>query len=380
MPRTSIGKTVFDAAIDRMVALYSEGHRIVVSFSAGKDSGCVLEVCIIAAAITGRLPVEVIMRDEEIMFPGTFEYAERVAARGEVDFNWIYCCQPITNVYNRANPYWWVFDPLLQPEQWLRTPPSFARYSSDLNIVKLVTTQKFPPAPGKDLFCVLGLRVEESSKRKLYLHASGGYTTLPNKLGVRNARPIYDWTDGDVWRAISTNEWDYNEAYDVMHRCGLPKRDLRISPPMMHVASLKNLQIAAKAYPTWFDKVCERLEGVRSAAGYGKRAVTPHRKLNETWKDCFHRTCIDEAPAWIAERCRMIEAHSIETHSKHSSTELPDQSKCHYCYGNTGCYKSLCMLAYGGDPFSSKFDFLPFVEPDFFRPGSGSWGGMRPSF
>ena len=70
--RGHTGASVFDAAIDRMLVLYEEGHRVIVSFSGGKDSGICLEICRIAATIANRLPVEVAMRDEEIMLPGTF--------------------------------------------------------------------------------------------------------------------------------------------------------------------------------------------------------------------------------------------------------------------------------------------------------------------
>lgn len=36
MPRRELIQNVFDAALDRMLALYNGGHRVVVSFSAGK--------------------------------------------------------------------------------------------------------------------------------------------------------------------------------------------------------------------------------------------------------------------------------------------------------------------------------------------------------
>src|SRR5688572_16949050 len=65
---------VYDAALQRLVDAYKEGHRLVVAFSAGKDSTAVLEMAIQAARITGNLPVEAWMRDEEIMYPGTYEY------------------------------------------------------------------------------------------------------------------------------------------------------------------------------------------------------------------------------------------------------------------------------------------------------------------
>jgi len=49
-----------------MVEVYEAGHHVVVSFSAGKDSGVCLEVCLLAAKETGNLPLDVVMRDEEI--------------------------------------------------------------------------------------------------------------------------------------------------------------------------------------------------------------------------------------------------------------------------------------------------------------------------
>ena len=133
MPRTNTGNNVFDEALQRMVSIYREGHRVVVSFSTGKDSTVLLEICIIAAEITGRLPVDVVLRDEELMFPGTYEFAERVANRPEVNMVWIVANNPIVNVYDRANPYFWVMDPELQPSEWMREAPSWATKITEQN-------------------------------------------------------------------------------------------------------------------------------------------------------------------------------------------------------------------------------------------------------
>jgi len=381
MSRIGLGQDVLTTAIERMEALYGAGHRIVVSFSAGKDSGACLEICIEAARRTGRLPVEVLMRDEEIMFPGTYEYAERVAARPEVEFHWIYACQPIINIFNRKNPYWWVFDPDLPPERLVRQPPAIAYQIPDKNIEKMNDPSRFPPPEGKELYSVVGLRVQESSRRRLGLHSSKGYVTKPGRNGVRLARPIYDWEDGDIWLAHRDLAWDYNRAYDVMHKLGVSRSRLRIAPPTMNAAGVGHLQVAAKAWPNWFDAVCERLPGVRTAAMFGKRAVEPIRRDGESWEACFKRTCIEEAPAaWISERSVKVMNTVLSFHRHHSTKPLPQVSICPHCTGGVGSWRYLARAMFNGDPFCAKTSFcMPYVEPEFFRPGAGTWGG-KPVF
>jgi predicted phosphoadenosine phosphosulfate sulfurtransferase len=101
---------VYEAALQRAVDMCKQGHRLIVAFSAGKDSTIVLELMLEAARLTGTLPLEVWMRDEEIMFPGTYEYAERIAQRPEIKFHWLVAGEAEVNIFNRQNPYWWVFD------------------------------------------------------------------------------------------------------------------------------------------------------------------------------------------------------------------------------------------------------------------------------
>lgn len=384
--RRLLARNVFDEAVERMAHIYEGGHRVVCSFSGGKDSGVCLEVCIIAATMAGRLPVDVIMRDEEIMYPGTFEYAERVAARPEVAFRWIVANQPVINVFNRVDPYFWTFDPLLPPGEWVREPPAIAEWVQDMNIESMVHPARFPPGEGKDLFAVIGLRVSESMRRRLSIHSARGHLTKRNPHGTRNCRPIYDWGDGDVWKAIRDHAWDYNHAYDAMNKMGVPARALRIAPPTMNAQSVGQLNVAARAWPVWFDRVCRRLPGVRTAAMFGKRAVQPSRRLGESWHDTFHRAWIEEAPAWIAERAAAVEAAYLKGHRAHAGgAPFPEAAGCAHCSGSRGIssYKGLTQALYGGDPFclrvSGGMGIVP-VDPEFFRPGSGTWGAGKPTW
>lgn len=373
--RRKLGVDVFNAALDRMVTLYGEGHRVVCAFSGGKDSTCCLELCRLAAKLTKRGPVEAIMRDEEIMLPGTFEYCKRVAQYPDVDFHWVSARQPIVNIYNRAAPYFWVFDPQLKPEEWVRQPPDFCEFIDEKQLNHIITAAEFPPPKGKDTFDVLGLRVQESPSRTFGILSSKGYTTKRRKTGVRACRPIYDWSDGDVWKAIEDNGWDYNTAYTTMYRLGISRRGLRIAPPTLAAGNWKLMKAASRAWPQWFSRVCRRLPGVRSVCLFGKRVITPERKDDETWEECFRRECIENAPGWIAERSKIVEEGTLKKHRRHSSTLFPQINICGPCgMLGLGSWKSIAAVMFNGDPFAMKAPwYLKPIDPEFFREGAGGW-------
>jgi predicted phosphoadenosine phosphosulfate sulfurtransferase len=379
---------VYDAAVQRMVDVYKDGHRVLVSFSAGKDSTCAMEVCIQAARITGNLPVEVWMQDEEIMYPGTYEYAERVASRKEVKFHWLICGEPQINIFNRKEPFYWVFDPLLREDQWMRKPPSFARKTDEQDLYNIVNPQSFPPPEGKFLFVCMGVRASESRMRNMMIHSSGGAISKAtvikgsglDRSNERHIRPIYDWTTNDVWHAINENGWDYNRAYDVFARFGVKRERQRIGPVAMTTHGVRLIQIASKAWPEWFDRLSIRLPGIRLGAAYGVLAAMPVRRPNETWQDAYQRVNIDEAPEWIAERATIYRASAIATHARHSTQPIMEMSPCPSCHVGRVSWKNMTIGMYSGDPYMLNVACpeLGYVQPEFFRPGSGYWGNNKP--
>ena len=73
MGQLGLGVNVFDAAVQRLTALYRAGHRVVVALSGGKDSTVCLELAVLAARECDRLPVEAFFVDEEVSVPGVAE-------------------------------------------------------------------------------------------------------------------------------------------------------------------------------------------------------------------------------------------------------------------------------------------------------------------
>jgi predicted phosphoadenosine phosphosulfate sulfurtransferase len=333
-----------------------------------------LEVCIEAARRVGRLPVDAIMRDDEILLPGTFEYAERTAARPEVNLAWIYSQQASINFFNREDPFWWAFDPILDSSEWVRIPPPFAELRRGYTLSHIVRLEDYPPDPGKETFAVVGIRAAESPRRMMSIHSAGGCITKPQSDGIRKARLIYDWSDGDVWLAYKKFEWDRNRAYDALTRAGVPARRQRIAVPTLNVAGIEGLQVAAVTWPKWFERVAVRLPGVRMAVQFGKDAIVPIRVMGETWEDTFQRVCVKDAPAWIAERAETAAQHVLRGHSAHASSPLPQKTPCRSCPSKVGSWEKMTKLLYSGDPMGQgKIPGIHAIHPSVFRPGAGDW-------
>lgn len=390
MGRARLGRTVLDESMDRLRSVMGAGNRIVVACSGGKDSTVCVELSAMVAEELGYGPIDVVVQEEEVNFPGTYEYLERLAQRPDINMHWLVMQQPMINIFNREQPYFWVMDPLLSPDDWVRKPPAFAEFVREKDINQMVVPRRFPvevgPAqgaanvswtqapPGQKLVKVLGLRASESVNRLFGIHSSGGYMTGGDKLGVFSCRPIYDWSDADVWRFMSEFKLDYNKAYDTMRVMGVATKNLRLAPPTMNGAGVAHLNLSARAWPKWFDRVCTRLPGVRTAAQFGVRVVSPQRRLGETWEQCFYRECVEEAPEWIRDRSLQVVDYVQKRHGRHATTPLPETKGCR-CLANLGSWEMLARVMWSGDPYSVRTGgILPYVEPEFFRPGAGTWG------
>lgn len=379
MPRHYLATNVLEEAVSRLASLYRDGHRVVYSFSGGKDSTCLLECGILAASKTGRLPVEVVMRDEELGWPGHYEYCERVAARPEVDFTWIVAHEPHSYAFDRECPFYWSFDTRAEG-LWLRRYPPQAVEIEPITIEAINTVERFPPPEGKLLVTPIGIRAGESRNRLMGVHSMGGWRTAAGSDGRQAAWPIYDWGERDVWRAIAEMGWDFASAYTELWRSGVKRSQLRMGSFTNRYA-LPMFPIARKVWPDFFERLCARFPSLRAALRYGDALLRPRKFASETWEDCFRRECIERAPDWIAERSLKVEEVTRETHARHASYPLPDDRPCSACANARASWREIAEGMYLGDAWSElSASVLQYVEPEVFRPElagtpAGRWGG-----
>ena len=161
------------------------GDRITLACSFGGPSGMVL----LDMAAKMRPQVRVFYIDTEVLFPETYELAQRCAER--------YGLQPLA------------FRPLLtiaeQGEQhgdalWARDPDACC------NMRKV--EPNYRALKGMDAW-ISGLRRDQSDGRK-----DTAVAGWDKKFNVVKLSPLVDWTEKDVWTYIVANDVPYNPLHD----------------------------------------------------------------------------------------------------------------------------------------------------------------------
>lgn len=271
--KQAVDKSTRELALERFDYLYDRFDTVAVSFSGGKDSTAVLNCAIEVATAKKRLPVEVFTFDEEAIPPETVEYMERVRQRDDVAFRWF--CVPIEhrNACSNSQPYWYCWAPEDQ-HKWCRELPG--RAITDIPSGKRSGIPDyipwiFGPEKGTVANC-MGIRTQESMTRFRHIANKKGQNAfiMPGKSPakhIQNVYPIYDWTTEDVWLAPDMFRWDYNRAYDVMAKQGMPITKQRCCPPFGE-QPLRGLWTYQQCWPELWAKMVERVHGAATAARY----------------------------------------------------------------------------------------------------------------
>ena len=231
MPVRTIQSTVnvLDAAKQRIRNAFSNGCKVYLSFSAGKDSLCMssLTYDLIREGAIDPKQLTVIFIDEEGLYPSMVENTERWRRNFEsVGVKFLWFCLPFKQVsvidHLSSSESWITWEPGKEKE-WMRDLPRGAITSSPyLHYPGEMNYQTFCAKAFSDGIQMVGLRTVESVTR-LQAIARCDMKALGGKF-----YPIYDWKDTDVWLYIKERGLDFPDIYMRLYEAGVRKNQLRL--------------------------------------------------------------------------------------------------------------------------------------------------------
>lgn len=287
---------VVEAAEQRILNAFSNGVRVYLSFSAGKDSLCMAHI-VYKFIMAGRIDphqLVVLFIDEEALYDSmetmALEWRRRFLSCG-AEFRW-YCLplKQVSGFQHLANEESWITWEPGQEDVWVRNPPPWAicrspylKYPGEMNY------QTFCSLITKDGIQLIGVRASESVQRLQYVATMNiQQHTLTSRNGIA---PIYDWKDNDVWLYIKENRLHFPEAYMDLYACGVEKHRLRLSQ-FFATDSCASLRKIAETNPDLWDRIQKREPNAYLTLLYWdsemfKRSTRRRRKLenNEPAKD-----------------------------------------------------------------------------------------------
>ena len=334
---------VYDAAMQRMEFIFSNFEKVYVSFSAGKDSGVMVQMALEEARKQNKLPLNVLFIDLEAQYKSTIAFAEYILNNPDINAYWV--CLPIhlRNAVSQFQPHWLCWDKN-KKDAWVRELPK--NCISDINYFPFFRTgmefEEFVPAfgnwvaDGKKTACMVGIRSDESLNRFRTI-ASDGKETFEGKQwttklndNLYNAYPIYDWRTEDIWKANAVNKWQYNRVYDLMHLAGLTIHQMRICQPYGD-DQRKGLYLFKILEPETWAKVVNRVEGANFGNRYSENDKTTlgnykvHLPDGHTYES-YASFLLDTMPPYLKEHYQKKIDKFLEYWKKANFETIPDIS------------------------------------------------------
>jgi predicted phosphoadenosine phosphosulfate sulfurtransferase len=296
--------------MQRIEVLFNEFDNIYVSFSGGKDSGVMLNLClqyIRKNKLTRKIGV--FHMDYEVQYSETTKYVDKVLQDNPDVIEVYHVCVPfkVATCTSMLQTYWRPWDDDCK-DLWVRRRPKgcylktdFQFYTPELwdsEFYVLFSQWYHLLKNAKKTCCLVGIRTQESSHRWWTIHSDKRYDKF-HKLkwtkyvlkNIYNAYVIYDWQTTDVWTANGRFGWDYNRLYDLYYQAGMPLEKQRVASPFL-LAGQDSLYLYRAIDPdTWGRMIC-RINGINFTGIYGHTNVVAQKKMRlpdgYTWETYMH--------------------------------------------------------------------------------------------
>lgn len=265
-------RSVFDAARNRVRFIFQEFERVSVSFSGGKDSTCLLYLCLWEAERTGR-KFELMFLDQEAEYDATIAIVDQAMRHPLVIPRWYQVPMRLTNATSHKDIWLHAWEP---GAEWVRPKSDIAIHSIDgpypdrfHDFFHWLEEQDDAPTAH-----LVGLRIFESMSRQRTMLKTNGYkhyawsTKSDGNAGSYRFYPIWDFQFRDVWKMIADHDLPYNHVYDQMiAKSGVNFRTMRVSN-LVHEQAFRSLASLQEFEPDTYARLVRRLGGVHCAAAY----------------------------------------------------------------------------------------------------------------
>jgi predicted phosphoadenosine phosphosulfate sulfurtransferase len=292
MARTSKygARDVLTATRERISYLFDNYDTIQLSFSGGKDSTALFHL-INAEAIKRDRKFYLYFQDQEAEYQGTVDMVELAMSQPNVIPLWYQVPIFMTNAASHQQLFLFAWG---EGEKWVREKHPMAiqsikgKHPKRFHKFNLWVGQQLRDR-GEKCVSIIGLRAEESPDRHFVMFGEDSELFwLRRKHEPNKAYPLIDWSYTDVWKYIIEGGHKYNKIYDKMYMLGGNLRYFRVSN-LVHEKAFRCLTDLQELEPETYERLEQRLQGVHSAAIYGKeKLVYSIKELPNnftTWKE-----------------------------------------------------------------------------------------------